>query len=214
MDSKESKLKDEENDCGYFRWIDPPLLNKWYIEKIYEMGVVANDGVVVLFHNHVNEVEILLNGPNALEPANQTAVPVNTHVHANVLGFWKWMMESPIRVTGRVSGCIYTSSCQNTVPAIARGKPAIACIIQKDVTDFFLMKYVAISMQFDQPVIARAQPAIASISFSQLMIFLARQILVSNLRSQREPAIGRTKLAIASCFIWLFWPSFLLPNSS
>lgn len=62
-------------------------MNKWYIEKIYELGVVANDGVVLPFNNHVNEVEILVNDSNALEAANQIAMPVNAHIHANVLGF-------------------------------------------------------------------------------------------------------------------------------
>ncbi|CAI9266794.1 unnamed protein product [Lactuca saligna] len=95
MDSKESRSEDEEKDCGHFRWIDPRLLNKWYNEIMYELGVVANGGVVP-FNNSVNEVEIPVDGPispvNALEPNNQIEMLENTHVPANELGFWKWMM--------------------------------------------------------------------------------------------------------------------------
>ncbi|CAH1420451.1 unnamed protein product [Lactuca virosa] len=86
-----SRSEDEEKDCGYFRWIDPPLLNKWYKERMYELGVVANEGVVVPFNNPVNEVEIPVDGPigpvNALEPDNQIAMLENIHVLANELGF-------------------------------------------------------------------------------------------------------------------------------
>ncbi|CAI9298268.1 unnamed protein product [Lactuca saligna] len=96
---------DEEKDCGYFRWIDPPLLNKWYKERMYELGAVANGGVAIPFNNPVNEGEIPVDGPiapvnvdvpiapaNALEPDNQIAMCDNTHVPSNEFGFCKWMM--------------------------------------------------------------------------------------------------------------------------
>ncbi|CAH1418723.1 unnamed protein product [Lactuca virosa] len=64
---------------------------------MYELGVVANGGGVVPFNNPVNEVEIPVDGPiapvNALEPDNQIAMLENTHVPANELGLWKWMMK-------------------------------------------------------------------------------------------------------------------------
>ena len=63
---------------------------------MYELGVVANGGVVVPFNNPVNEVEILVDDPiapvNALKPDNHITVLENSHVPANGLGFWKWMM--------------------------------------------------------------------------------------------------------------------------
>ncbi|XP_052623579.1 uncharacterized protein LOC128128848 [Lactuca sativa] len=96
---------DEEKDCGYFRWIDPPLLNKWYKERMYELGAIANGGVAIPFNNPVNEGEIPVDGPiapvnvdvpiapaNALEPDNQIAMCDNTHVPSNEFGFCKWMM--------------------------------------------------------------------------------------------------------------------------
>ncbi|CAI9265585.1 unnamed protein product [Lactuca saligna] len=99
------RMQDEEKDCGYFRWIDPPILNKWYKERMYELGVVANGGVVIPFNNPVNEGEIPVDGPiapvnvdvpiapvNALEPDNQIAMRENTHVPGNEFGFCRWMM--------------------------------------------------------------------------------------------------------------------------
>ncbi|CAH1429634.1 unnamed protein product [Lactuca virosa] len=96
---------DEEKDCGYFRWIDPRLLNKWYKERMNELGAVANGGVAIPFNNPVNEGEIHVDGPiapvivdvpiapvNALEPDNQIAMRENTHVPGNEFGFCKWMM--------------------------------------------------------------------------------------------------------------------------
>ncbi|CAH1437143.1 unnamed protein product [Lactuca virosa] len=87
---------DEEKDCGYFRWIDPPLLNKWYKERMC---------VAIPFSNPVNEGGIPIDGPiapvnvdipigpvNALEPDNQIAMRENKHVPGNEFGFCKWMM--------------------------------------------------------------------------------------------------------------------------
>nr|KAJ0190623.1 hypothetical protein LSAT_V11C800426520 [Lactuca sativa] len=56
------RIKDEKKGCGYFCWIDPPLLNKWYKERMYELGDDANGGVAIPFNNHVNEVEKVVDG--------------------------------------------------------------------------------------------------------------------------------------------------------
>ncbi|CAI9261023.1 unnamed protein product [Lactuca saligna] len=84
---------DEEKNYGYFHCIDPPLLNKWYKERMYELGAVANEGVAIRFNNPVNEGEIPVDGHiasvnvdvpiapvNALEPDNQIAMCENIHV--------------------------------------------------------------------------------------------------------------------------------------
>ncbi|CAI9278604.1 unnamed protein product [Lactuca saligna] len=99
------RIQDKDKDFGYFRGIDPPLLNKWYKERMYELGVIANGGVVIPFNNPINEVKILVDGPiapmnvdvpiapvNSLEPNNQIAMCENTHVPGNEFGFFKWMM--------------------------------------------------------------------------------------------------------------------------
>ncbi|CAH1453737.1 unnamed protein product [Lactuca virosa] len=100
MESKEYRSEFEEKDCGYFCWINPPVLTKWYKEKLLELGVIANDGVVVPIKDpnahvplnvHVNQVKIHVNDPNApinaLEPVNQVGIPMNAHVPTNVIGF-------------------------------------------------------------------------------------------------------------------------------
>ncbi|KAL4583623.1 hypothetical protein LXL04_008203 [Taraxacum kok-saghyz] len=33
---------DDERDCGYFRWVDPPLPNKWYKDHMFNLGVILN----------------------------------------------------------------------------------------------------------------------------------------------------------------------------
>ncbi|CAI9301574.1 unnamed protein product [Lactuca saligna] len=73
---------DEEKDCGYFRWIDPPLLNKWYKERMYELGAVANGGVAIPFNNPVNEGEIPVDGPIA--PVN-VDVPIALRMLLNLI---------------------------------------------------------------------------------------------------------------------------------
>ncbi|KAL4554721.1 hypothetical protein LXL04_037323 [Taraxacum kok-saghyz] len=40
--------RDEGNNCGYFRWFDPQLPNRWYREKMYELRGLANGEAIVV----------------------------------------------------------------------------------------------------------------------------------------------------------------------
>ncbi|CAH1425299.1 unnamed protein product [Lactuca virosa] len=43
-----TNYNDEYINCGFFRWIDPQLSNKWYREKMYELRAQANGEDVML----------------------------------------------------------------------------------------------------------------------------------------------------------------------
>ncbi|KAL4580575.1 hypothetical protein LXL04_016774 [Taraxacum kok-saghyz] len=40
--------RDENNHCGYFRWFDPQLPNRWYREKMYELRGQANGEAIMV----------------------------------------------------------------------------------------------------------------------------------------------------------------------
>ncbi|KAL4553957.1 hypothetical protein LXL04_039923 [Taraxacum kok-saghyz] len=87
--------RDEGNNCGYFRWFDPQLPNRWYREKMYELRGLANGEAIVVdgppdapfdFHVHEAPPQVLLqasendNGGTVVEPGH------------NSTGFWKMVM--------------------------------------------------------------------------------------------------------------------------